>query len=67
MELLTAIVPGRTYILCLRDGSYEGKIIRKSDRIIEVVCDGKLLRLDARQLRAVLEPRVSPRADPRVA
>ncbi len=56
MDLLTIIVPGRTYILCVGDTTYDGKVLRKSDRIIEMSCDGRLVRLDAREVSVVLEP-----------
>ena len=56
VDLLKAIVPGRTYILCVGQATYEGKIIRKSDRTVEMSCDGDLIRLDARQVTVVLEP-----------
>ena len=55
MDLLTIIVPGRSYILCVRNDTYDGKVLRKSDRIIEMSCDGRLVRLDAREVSVVLE------------
>jgi len=56
VDLSTVIVPGRTYILCVREVLYEGQVLRKSDRMIEMSCGGKLIRLDAREVQVVLEP-----------
>ena len=56
MDLSKAIVLGRSYILCAGGRTYEGKIIRKSARVIEMSCAGELVRIDVRQVTAVLEP-----------
>ncbi|HAN30381.1 MAG TPA: hypothetical protein DCQ06_02175 [Myxococcales bacterium] len=61
MDLLAAIVPGRTYILFVRGARHQGTVLRKNDRLIEMSCDGQLLRLDARSIWAVLEPSASSR------
>ena len=56
MDLLAAIVPGRTYILFVRGARHQGTVLRKNDRLVEMSCDGQLLRIDARAIWAVLEP-----------
>ncbi len=57
MDLLAAIQPGRTYVLFLRGARHRGIVLRKSPRIIEMSCEGQLLRIDARAVWAVLEPK----------
>ena len=62
MNLPKVMEFGRMYVVFARGRQFRGRVLRVERGYVDLACGGEVKRLGAREVKAVLEPKVSQEA-----
>ena len=62
MNLQKIMQFGRYYVIFARGRQFRGRAIRVTQNFVDIACASRVVRLGAREVKAVLEPPVSDAA-----